>query len=230
MRALRTFVIALLARCRGGAGRRRRAADASCRESPRMACDRRIGADRTSGPRRWLAARLVAAIDGAMVQSSAASGRSGRGRSDAFVFGSVSAARRVLSAWRRVHRATPSGSVPPATCLRAGKRKAAWWPGAAARGLAWSWSKPHEDARSVRAGAARRSSGRRMADLSTSRHPWAKVLDQIRPDGTVSKHTALEAFAVAYGPLPGVRIPPGRRTTIPSGSLAAQWILSYWRH
>ena len=41
--------------------------------------------------------RLVAAIDGATVQSSAATGKNGRLRSDAFVFGSASAARRVLS-------------------------------------------------------------------------------------------------------------------------------------
>ena len=36
-----------------------------------------------------------------------------------------------------------------------------------------------------------------------------------------------QAFAAAYGPLPGVPKPPGRPTAIPSGTLAAQWILSY---
>jgi hypothetical protein len=36
---------------------------------------------------------------------------------------------------------------------------------------------------------------------------WARVLTQIRPDGTVSKATALQAFSIVYGPLPGVPSP-----------------------
>jgi hypothetical protein len=35
------------------------------------------------------------------------------------------------------------------------------------------------------------------------------VLDEIRPDGTVTAPTALRAFVLACGPLPGVSVPPG---------------------
>ena len=58
---------------------------------------------------------------------------------------------------------------------------------------------------------------------------WARVLTQIRPNGTVSKATALQAFSVVYGPLPGVPRPPGVRTEVPSGTQAALWTLSYFR-
>ena len=58
---------------------------------------------------------------------------------------------------------------------------------------------------------------------------WAKVLDQVRPDGTVSEQTALQAFALAYGALPGVHLPSGPVGQIPDGTLAAYWALSSCR-
>jgi hypothetical protein len=59
---------------------------------------------------------------------------------------------------------------------------------------------------------------------------WQKVLDQVRPDGTVSMTTALQAFALAYGSLPGVKVPSGSPTRILSGTLAAEWALDYLPH
>ena len=56
---------------------------------------------------------------------------------------------------------------------------------------------------------------------------WAAVLDQIRPNGTVSERTALQAFALAYGPLPGVHSPSGPIGEIPDGTMAAEWVLRY---
>src|SRR5215469_11045329 len=38
---------------------------------------------------------------------------------------------------------------------------------------------------------------------------WDGVLSQVQPDGTVSLATALAAFVLSVGPLPGVATPPG---------------------
>ena len=58
---------------------------------------------------------------------------------------------------------------------------------------------------------------------------WQAVLDQVQPDGTVSAQTALQAFAVAFGPLPGVSVPPGDPGTIPSGTAALRWLVGHWQ-
>lgn len=55
---------------------------------------------------------------------------------------------------------------------------------------------------------------------------WDRVLDQVRPDGSVSVSTALQAFSLAIAPLPGVRVPAGRAGRIPDGTLAINWALS----
>ena len=57
---------------------------------------------------------------------------------------------------------------------------------------------------------------------------WLKVLDQIQPNGTVSTATALDAFALAIGPLPGVTPPPGRTVRPDSGTLALDWVFAHW--
>ena len=56
---------------------------------------------------------------------------------------------------------------------------------------------------------------------------WQRVLAGIDARGRVSRSTALAAFSLAYGPLPGVRTPRGHHAPIPSGTLAALWALSY---
>jgi hypothetical protein len=57
---------------------------------------------------------------------------------------------------------------------------------------------------------------------------WPSVLTQIRPDATVTVATALTAFAVAIGPVPGGPQPTGTRSAIPSGTLAVSWVLAHW--
>jgi hypothetical protein len=57
---------------------------------------------------------------------------------------------------------------------------------------------------------------------------WDRVLDQVGPDGSVSAATALQAFALAYGPLPGVTVPPGPVGMIRSGSGPIRWLISRW--
>ena len=53
---------------------------------------------------------------------------------------------------------------------------------------------------------------------------------QVRPNGTVPERVALQAFALTYGPLPGVTLPPGARTSIESGGLADSWVLPLLPH
>src|ERR1700722_7198656 len=57
---------------------------------------------------------------------------------------------------------------------------------------------------------------------------WQRVLDQIGPDGRVSKSTALAAFVLAIGPLPGVPRPAGPAQPIFDGSGAVRWLLEYY--
>jgi hypothetical protein len=57
---------------------------------------------------------------------------------------------------------------------------------------------------------------------------WTAVLDQVGDDGTVSKDTALQAFALAFGGLPGVEVPDGEPGAIGSGTMALRWLVSYW--
>ncbi|MGO9753733.1 MAG: hypothetical protein ACLP8S_06170 [Solirubrobacteraceae bacterium] len=172
-----------------------------------------------------LARGPVAAIDNAMLQTSAAADGGGRVRSDAFVFGSASVARRVLSAWQRVHnaKAVKDGAISYLSA-RGRSRVVAWRDGARIGVIALEGTR---DPGALALAYAVLADGLLRSPLPTT--AWGRVLDQIGPNGTVSKRTALEAFAVVYGSLPGVHSPAGRRTTIPSGTLAAQWVLSYWR-
>ena len=57
---------------------------------------------------------------------------------------------------------------------------------------------------------------------------WDAINDAVGDDGHVSKDTALQAFALTFGGLPGVTPPPGDAGTIPSGSMALRWLVGYW--
>lgn len=58
---------------------------------------------------------------------------------------------------------------------------------------------------------------------------WQRTLEQVRPDGTMPRQTALDLFALTYGPLPGVKAPrvrkPGGRE---EGTLAGRALLRIW--
>lgn len=56
---------------------------------------------------------------------------------------------------------------------------------------------------------------------------WEQVLDRIGPEGDVDFETALQAFTIAFGPLPGVATPPGRQTVVASGTGALRWLQGY---
>ena len=74
--------------------------------------------------------------------------------------------------------------------------------------------------------------GRTVAAASAPAAPpataWQQVLSQIGPDGSISKQTALEAFVLAVGPLPGVRRPAGPAQVIEDGSGPVRWLLGYY--
>jgi hypothetical protein len=58
---------------------------------------------------------------------------------------------------------------------------------------------------------------------------WDAVLSGIRPDGTFSMETALQAFSVAIAPLPGVPLPAGAPVHLVSGTMAIDMVMTYWK-
>jgi hypothetical protein len=169
-----------------------------------------------------LPGRISSRVSRAAVQTAAAGGPGVRLRSDAFVFGSAGTARAVLAAWRGVHRAHGVAVGSGGYGYTRGSLAMIAWREGDRIGLV-----------SVRARRAF-SLASEYAVLADEwlrspppRTAWEKVLDQVRPDGSVSKATALQAFALAYGGLPGVRAPSGARMRVPSGTLAGAWVLRY---
>jgi hypothetical protein len=57
---------------------------------------------------------------------------------------------------------------------------------------------------------------------------WARVVDSVPASGEVSLATALSAFAVAIGRVPGAVAPKGIVAPIESGTIAVDWVLSHW--
>lgn len=66
---------------------------------------------------------------------------------------------------------------------------------------------------------------RRAADRSA----WDRVLHDVGPSGRVSRRTALAAFALSYGPIPGVAVPAGPAGDGPDGTVALAWIARHLR-
>jgi len=58
---------------------------------------------------------------------------------------------------------------------------------------------------------------------STEVTAWDQVLSQIQPDGTVTAETALQAFALAVSPLPGITTPDGTPGDV-DADLAVPWV------
>jgi hypothetical protein len=77
-------------------------------------------------------------------------------------------------------------------------------------------------------GAASSTAGGPAGPTTAPLTAWQQTLNQVRPDGTVSTSTALAAFALAIGPVPGARLASGPKQVIPSGTLAVQWVLGHW--
>jgi hypothetical protein len=58
---------------------------------------------------------------------------------------------------------------------------------------------------------------------------WAAVEKQVHPDGSVSTQTALQAFALAIGPLPGVTVPAGDQPAMADGTAAVAYLVQHWQ-
>ena len=177
-----------------------------------------------------LKGNVLALVRHAGAQSSEQAGNGQLVRSDALLFASARDARRVLLAWRHARHARnvrvgQGGSIAVQRSHGAVIYEVAW----------------REDDRlgliTLRAGRHVAHAARlavqyaRLADGSL-RHPtprtaWGRALAQIRPNGTFSRQAALDLFALAFGPLPGVHPPHGAASTISSGTLAIQAILPY---
>jgi len=56
---------------------------------------------------------------------------------------------------------------------------------------------------------------------------FQRVLDRIGDDGTIDRVTALQAFALAFTPPPGVNEPPGSSGPILSGSGPLRWVTAH---
>ena len=55
------------------------------------------------------------------------------------------------------------------------------------------------------------------------------MLNQIGPNGEISLSTALQAYTLVFGPLPGVPTPAPSGGFIPSATLAVRMILQHYR-
>jgi hypothetical protein len=165
-------------------------------------------------------------------QASAAGKGSQKLLSAAFVLASNGAAHQVLVAWKRVHHARKLklGTDGATAALRTG--------GAITYSLAWreganvgllqlrAPAKQHTAAALAFELAALADSALRPTVPPTA---FDQVAAQVQPDGTMPENAALEAFALAYGALPGVPVPPGSEASDPEkdGTVAGDWVLSY---
>ncbi len=72
------------------------------------------------------------------------------------------------------------------------------------------------------------SSEKPTTSAGAARTAWQQVLGEVGPEGAVSASTALKAFALAFGALPGVQVPKGPVGDIRSGSGAVRWLVGHW--
>jgi hypothetical protein len=164
-------------------------------------------------------------------RNGAAAGSAGRERlvAGAFVFGSARVAHQILVAFKRVRHASRlhlglDGAIAIKHVGRGEQFTLAWREGARVAVVQARFAGSGGTA-AIASELAPVADDRLRSVLPTT--AYDKVLAQIRPDGTVSKQTALQAFALTYGSLPGVDPPTGTRTRVPSGTLAAGWAIEY---
>ncbi len=146
--------------------------------------------------------------------------------SDAFVFGSESAARKVLTAWKRHRRALTLklGQDGAIVSTRSGRLfTTVWREGTRLGVLIVRWSSGQGSQAAATAPAPLADLDLRSALAVTA---WDKVMAQARPDGSLPTQAALQGLALTYGSLPGVDPPSGAPSTQPSGTSAALPVLA----
>ena len=169
-------------------------------------------------------------IGGAQIEVAAARTGGEQLEFDAFVVSSGTVAQRILADWRRQNRTRfvrigNGGAVSETGTRERALVEVLWRDGARLALVVLTTTRHTSSAVSTATAYAVLAEQELAAQLpSTS---LARVLDQIRPNGTLSKSTALEAFALVYGALPGVHVPGGTKTVQEDGTGAAMWALSY---
>jgi hypothetical protein len=146
-------------------------------------------------------------------------------RDEAFVLPSPRAARGVVRAWAGAHAGRAAVGHDGRVVIVRGRASVIWreGPRVGLLILRRRASLPRLRAEAI--------ADARFADVALTRRPprdaWQRVLDGVDHDGSVSRETALAAFSLVYGSLPGVRTPRGRHAPIRSGTLAALWALEH---
>ncbi len=167
---------------------------------------------------------------GTLIEASAGSKRGQQLQFDAFVLGSAASAGRLLTSWRSDHHAGRLKFADGAAVYEHSARGRAlvevlWRDGVRLGLLGVTATRNTRGARSAAIGYLALADSDLKSTLPTT--SWGKVLAQVGSDGSFSKQSALQAFAVVYAKLPAVQAPSGPRGTIQSGTVAAEWALHY---
>ena len=178
-----------------------------------------------------LPAALVKLVARSQAEATAAVRGGEKLSSEAFVVGTAAGAGKLLSAWKRVNHAAALARLGTGGSIVQSTRH-----GTKVISLAW---RDQAQIAYLRLQLPARTKGAESLALSLAAlvgtalgtsapsTAFGQVASQIEPDGSVSSATALGAFALAYGGLPGVSTPSGSGTAPGSqdGELAAAWAL-----
>jgi hypothetical protein len=178
---------------------------------------------------RRVGRKLVRSVARAPGEARAASAKSRRVTVSAFTFGSAGAAAKVVTAYGA--GASRARAKPKRVRVGAGgwaiasfKQATLVFREGAAVAVVQVTGKPAAVLPGTALGFAQLVAGGLRKPPRTA---WQRVLDQVGPTGKVSRQTALQAFSLAYGTLPGVRRPSGKTGEIGDGTFAADAILRY---
>jgi hypothetical protein len=151
--------------------------------------------------------------------------------SDAFVLRSAGAAHQVIASYRRAHHAShlalgADGVISRQKQGRTTRYAVAWRRGARVGLVQLQVPTRMPDGRALAIAMAKlQDQAFRIPTPSTG---YGKIAAQIHPDGTVSAATALQAFALSYGGLPGVKVPPGTGSVPDAdGVEATSWVFQH---
>lgn len=145
----------------------------------------------------------------------------------AFVTKSAAAAKTAALALQKAGRGARIAIGSSGSVLHRGKATVVWYRGRVVGAVVFVAPFSTAGDRGVAIGYARSADARIARALSTT--AWTHTLHRIGPKGRLTRKIALDLFALAYGPLPGTKLPAGRAGRIDDGSPAQIAILHNWR-
>jgi hypothetical protein len=177
-----------------------------------------------------LSASVLALFKHATVDTSAGKGRGLGLVSDAFVLRSDSVAEKLLTSWRSHHHAHKAaidagGAVYEQTSHKRAIVEVLWRSGQRLGLVILDVTRQLSKARDEALADA--TLGDSFLRSILPQTAFGQVLAQTSSDGSWSKQTSLDAFALVFGPLPGVHPPTGAKSITDLGTDAAQWVLHY---